>query len=121
MRVKEHFDHYPAFRGSALRVSRPMGGLDSRSEKRGMGLGLEWRSGTQALMLADTKSLDDLGVARYRSADDAIVTPAIGSMVTGLHPFLACGACCWRSRRWRGTSQQIPSCNRELGAFLIGR
>jgi len=89
VRVKQYLDHYPALRGSTLRVSQPMGGLDWRSEKRGMGLGVEWRSGTQPLMLADSKTLDDLGVACYRSADDTLVTPAIGSMVTGLHPFLA--------------------------------
>jgi hypothetical protein len=60
VRVKQYLDHYPALRGSTLRVSQPMGGLDWRSEKRGMGLGVEWRSGTQPLMLADSKTLDDL-------------------------------------------------------------
>lgn len=54
-----------------------------------MGLSVEWRSGTPPLMLPDNKTLGDLGVACYRSADDCVVTPAIGSMMTGLHPFLA--------------------------------
>jgi len=54
-----------------------------------MGLSVEWRSGTPPLVLAASKTLDDLGVACYRSADDCLVTPAIGSMAVGLHPFLA--------------------------------
>jgi hypothetical protein len=40
-------------------------------------------------MLHDARTLGDLGIACYRSADDPIVTPAIGSMASGLHPFLA--------------------------------
>jgi hypothetical protein len=89
VRVKEHLNHYPALRDSTLAASQPMRGLDWRSEERGMGLDVEWRSGTPPLALADGKTLDDLGVACYRSADDTLVTPAIGSMATGLHPFLA--------------------------------
>ena len=87
-RVQAHLDSYPALRSSRLRRSQPMGGLDWRSEKRGMGLSVEWRDSTP-LALADAKTLEDLAVARYRSADDTFVTPAIGSMATGLHPFLA--------------------------------
>ena len=87
-RVQDYLDSYPALRASRLRRSQPMGGLDWRSEKRGMGLSVEWRDSTP-FALADTKTLDDLAVARYRSADDTFVTPAIGSMATGLHPFLA--------------------------------
>jgi hypothetical protein len=93
--VKEHFDHYPALRSITLPVSRPMGKLNWRSEKRGMTLGVEWRKGVelgdggQPLMLADIKTLNDLGVACYKSVEDTLVTPAIGSMATGLHPFLA--------------------------------
>ncbi len=40
-------------------------------------------------MPADSKTLSDLGVACYQSAGDYLVTPAIGSMKTGLHPLLA--------------------------------
>jgi len=36
-----------------------------------------------------TKTTSDLGVLSYRSADDLVITPAIGSMSTGLHPMLA--------------------------------
>jgi hypothetical protein len=50
-----------------------------------MTLNVEWRSGSPPSMLADNKTLSDLGVACYRSADDSFVTPAIGSMATGLH------------------------------------
>jgi len=88
-RVKEHLDHYPALRGSKLRASQPAGGLDWRSAGLGMGLSVEWRSGEPPLLLADSKTPGDLGVACYRSADDYVVTPAIGSMTTGLHPLLA--------------------------------
>jgi hypothetical protein len=86
--VQGYPDSYPALRGSALRRSHPMGGLEWRTEKHGMGLSVEWRDGTP-LALADAKTLEDLAVARYRSADDTLVTPVIGSMATGLHPFLA--------------------------------
>lgn len=85
--VKEHLDHYPALRDSVLSASLPAG-VDWRSEKFGMGLTIEWQGGTPP-MSTDLKTLDDLGVARYRSADDTLVTPAIGSMATGLHPLLA--------------------------------
>jgi hypothetical protein len=54
-----------------------------------MGLSIEWRRGSPPLMLPDNKTLSDLGVACYRSDNDPVVTPAIGSMATGLHPFLA--------------------------------
>jgi hypothetical protein len=87
-RVKDYLDNYPALRGSALRKSQPLGGLAWRSGELGMGLNLEWRDGTP-LALADTQTLEDLGVAHYRSAEDTFVTPAIGSMAAGLHPFLA--------------------------------
>ncbi|MGH3940561.1 MAG: YaaC family protein [Pseudonocardiaceae bacterium] len=87
-RVKEHLDRYPALRGSMPQVS-PMGGVAWRNAGPGMGLSVEWRSGSPPLMLFDNKTLSDLGVACYRSADDTVVTPAIGSMATGLHPFLA--------------------------------
>ncbi|OLZ45568.1 hypothetical protein BS330_39000 [Amycolatopsis keratiniphila subsp. nogabecina] len=89
VRVKEHLDRYPALRDSVLHVSQPMGGLGWRNAGPGMGLSVEWRSGSPPLMLADNKTFSDLGVACYRSADDSLVTPAIGSMATGLHPFLA--------------------------------
>lgn len=87
-RVKEHLDRYPALRGSILSVSQPIGGLDWHTVGPGMGLTVEWRSGSPPLMLHDEKTLDDLGIACYRSTDDPVLTPAIGSMATGLHPFL---------------------------------
>jgi hypothetical protein len=52
------------------------------------------------------QTLDDLGVARYRSADDTLVTPAIGCMVTGFILSWRCGRCCWRCHLWRDTSQR---------------
>lgn len=61
VRVKEHLDRYPALRGSMLRVSQPMGGLDWSSAGPGLGLSVEWRSGSPPLMLPDNKTLSDLG------------------------------------------------------------
>ena len=104
VRVKEHLDHYPALRDSRLQLSRPMGELQWSNDgprfglagelqwsNDGPGLGLEvkWVSGDTPLMFADHKTVDDLGVASYVSADDLVVTPAVGSMSTGLHPILA--------------------------------
>lgn len=90
VRVKEHLDRYPALKYSVLQVSNPTGDLQW-AEKGGPGLalGVEWRGGSPPLMLYDHKTFGDLGVACYRSDDDCVVTPAIGSMSTGLHPFLA--------------------------------
>jgi hypothetical protein len=36
-----------------------------------------------------TKTMSDLGILSYRSADDLVITPPIGSMSTGLHTMLA--------------------------------
>jgi hypothetical protein len=47
----------------------------------------------------------ELGVVSYKTADDFVVTPAIGSMSTGLHPFLALWAVLL-VRPWPGTNQQ---------------
>ena len=88
-RVQQHLDLYPALRSSVLHRSPSAGRLDWRFEGPGAGLDVQWRDGTPPLTLAVTKTLDDLKVARYRSASDTLVTPAIGSMTSGLHPFLA--------------------------------
>jgi len=89
-RVKAHLDHYPALRSSLLRESGPPDrGLGWSSVGPGLTLEIEWRSGPPGPGRLDRKTLDDLGVARYRSDDDFVITPAIGSMSTGLHPFLA--------------------------------
>jgi hypothetical protein len=61
--VKEHLDRYPALRGSMLQVSQPMSGLDWRSAGPGMGLSVEWRSGSSPLRVFDNKTLSDLVVA----------------------------------------------------------
>jgi hypothetical protein len=88
-RIKEHLDRYPALRECTLRLSQPMGRLEWTSPGLGLGLEVQWLSGTPPLMLSDDRTLDDLGIVSYKSADDLLVTPAIGSMSTGLHPFLA--------------------------------
>ncbi|WP_439659414.1 YaaC family protein [Lentzea sp. HUAS TT2] len=87
--VKVHLDQYPSLRGSTLRTAKPLKVLEWRSAGPGLSLEVEWRSGSPPLAFADNKTLSDLGVACYRSADDAVVTPAVGSMTAGLHPLLA--------------------------------
>jgi hypothetical protein len=90
VRVKAHLDHYPALRSSLFRGSgHPDRGLGWSSVGPGLTLEVEWRSGPPGLGRLDSKTLDELGVARYRSDDDFVITPVIGSMSTGLHPFLA--------------------------------
>ena len=97
VRVKEHLDRYPALRESTLKMYRelPIRRFKWASAGPGLCLGVRWRraveyfSGSEPLITGDSRTLDDLGVASYRSADDLMVTPAIGSMSTGLHPILA--------------------------------
>jgi hypothetical protein len=99
VRLKEHLDHYPALRDSTLCESYirggslfewlPTGRVDWRTAGPGMGLRVKWAHGEMPLEFPDHKTLGELGVACYRSADDLIVTPAIGSMTVGLHPLLA--------------------------------
>jgi hypothetical protein len=88
-RVKEHFNHYPALREARLRPSAPMERLEWTSVGPGLGLRVEWREASTGLMLSDRKTVNDLGIASYKAADDFVITPAIGSMTTGLHPILA--------------------------------
>jgi hypothetical protein len=87
-RVKQHLDRYPALRDSVPRVSQPMGGLGWAKAGPGLTYSIEWRDDSP-LMLFEPKTLSELGITCYKSADDFVVTPAIGSMSTGLHPFLA--------------------------------
>lgn len=88
-KVTAHSERYPSLRGSLLQNVQPLGGFHWRSVGPGMSLRLEWRDGTPPLMLPEYKTMGELGVARYRSQKDYLVTPAIGSMSTGLHPLLA--------------------------------
>jgi hypothetical protein len=76
-------------RECTLRLSQPLGKVQWSSLDLGLCLDVQWRSGSPPLMLHDKRSLDDLGVVSYKAADDFVVTPAIGSMPAGLHPFLA--------------------------------
>jgi hypothetical protein len=88
-RVQEHLGRYPALKECTVRLSQPMGRLEWSSVGLGLRLDVQWLTGSPPLMLHDNKTLDELGVVSYKDADDFVVTPAIGSMSTGLHPFLA--------------------------------
>jgi hypothetical protein len=88
-KVKEHLDNYPALREGRLRVSPSTSPLEWASVGPGLSLGVEWRKGSPPLMLGDGRMVDDVGAVSYRFADDLVITPAIGSMSTGLHPILA--------------------------------
>jgi hypothetical protein len=92
--VKKYLDHYPALRDSTPLVSFPRQRLEWTSAGPGLGLHLEWHTGAEwgdgtPLMFPASKTINDLGVASYYSADDLVITPAIGSMSTALHPILA--------------------------------
>lgn len=89
VRIQEHLRRYPALRECILRLSRPLGKAEWSSPGLGLGLEVQWATGSPPLMLHDNRTLDDLGVVSYKAADDFVITPAIGSMSTGLHPFLA--------------------------------
>lgn len=85
-RVKEHLDQYPALRESRPQVTQPEGRIDWEEVGPGLQLAVEWRD--DAMHFAE-RTTDDLGVLSYRSDGDLVITPAIGSMSTGLHPVLA--------------------------------
>lgn len=94
-RVKEHLDRYPALRESTLKMHRelPIRRFKWASAGPGLRLGVRWHRAVEyqgsSLLVGDSRTLSDLGVASCRSADDLMVTPAIGSMSRGLHPILA--------------------------------
>ena len=88
-RVQEHLNLYPALRECTLRLSQPKGKVEWSSPGLGLRVDVQWLSGAPPLMLHDKRTLDDLGIASYKAADDFVITPAIGSMSSGLHPFLA--------------------------------
>lgn len=85
-RVKEHLDQYPALRECRPEVTKPGGGIDWEAAGPGLTLTVEWRD---AAMHPAERTIEELGVVSYRSVDDLVITPAIGSMSTGLHPVLA--------------------------------
>lgn len=85
-RVKDYLDRYPALEGSVLWPERR---LDWGSGGHGLRLHVAWRDGTPPILLADNKTIRELGVATYRSSEDFLITPAIGSMSGAFHPILA--------------------------------
>ncbi|HEY0637632.1 MAG TPA: YaaC family protein [Pseudonocardiaceae bacterium] len=88
-RVVEYLARYPALRGSSPTLSRPMRHVPWSSAGPGLTLNVEWRGEPPQLPALDTKTLREIGIVSYRSADDLLATPTVGSMSTGLHPFLA--------------------------------
>jgi hypothetical protein len=92
--VKRHLDHYPALRDSTPLASGPIPRLEWRNADPGLGLSVQWHSPVELgdgtpLMMGASKTINDLGVASYHSAEDLVITPAIGSMSAALHPVLA--------------------------------
>src|SRR5487761_31481 len=93
--VKDYLDRYPALREARLSVRRPLGKPAWGKWGQSLKLGVEWRrevelgTETPPLLMPRDRTIDELRVATYRSADDFLITPAIGSMAMGLHPFLA--------------------------------
>jgi hypothetical protein len=90
VRVQEHLSRYPALRECTMRLSQPAGRVEWSSPGLfGVGVGVQWLTGSPPHLLPAKRTLDDLGVISYKAADNYVITPAIGSMSTGLHPFLA--------------------------------
>ncbi|MBT8227941.1 MAG: hypothetical protein HKP61_01005 [Dactylosporangium sp.] len=84
--LKQHFSHYPSLSGLGFPV--PPGNGVAWSEGMGPGLGLHVVFGDAATP-TDTRSLAERKATLYRSENYWVVTPAIGSMTTALHPVLA--------------------------------
>jgi hypothetical protein len=85
-RVKKHLDQYPALRESKPQAEQPASSISWKAAGPGLTLTVEWRD---TAMRPVARTIGDVGVVSYRSADDFVITPAIGSMSTGLHPLLA--------------------------------
>jgi hypothetical protein len=89
-RVQEHLSRYPALRECTLRLPQPAGRAEwSSPSPFGLSLDVQWVTGSPPQLLHARRTLDDLGVMTCKAADDYVITPAIGSMSAGLHPFLA--------------------------------
>ncbi|WP_433535057.1 YaaC family protein [Micromonospora sp. CA-249363] len=91
LQVKHYLNSYPSLADCTIRLEQPMKKLRWSEAGPGLRLDVEWRRnmGSPPLMLADNKTTVDLGIAKYRAADDCFITPRVGSMSSGLHPFLA--------------------------------
>lgn len=89
VRVKRYLDRYPALVDSELMLPQPPGSLKWRLAGHGFTLEVRWRTGETPLRVSKSRTLADLGIMAYRSADDLVVTPSLGTMASGLHPFLA--------------------------------
>jgi hypothetical protein len=88
-RVQEHLRRYPALRECTVRLSQSAGRVEwSSPGPFGLSLEVGWVKGPPQPLDA-LMTLDGLGVMTCKAADDYVVTPAIGSMSAGLHPFLA--------------------------------
>jgi hypothetical protein len=93
--VKKHLDHYPALKDSTPRVSAPVPRVKWGDANPLLYLLVDWRDQLElsgeapAVTAVASITANDLGVMSYKSADDLVITPAIGSMSVGLHPALA--------------------------------
>ena len=90
----ERVHAYPALREARLGSFPPMHRFEWRSDQDGLKIGLEWREPRQlgeggSALFPDNRTIRDLGIIPYRGANDLFVTPAVGSMGSGLHPLLA--------------------------------
>jgi hypothetical protein len=88
VQVIAYLQHYPSMKG-AQPPSNPIYPEVTWTERGyGFSLTVEWRDDSE-LHLNESKTVSELRASTYRAADDIFVTPAIGSMVEGLHPLLA--------------------------------
>jgi hypothetical protein len=86
--LKEHLNRYPALRGCELKLKQlGPNRIGWQAAGPGLTVRVRWRSGDPPLP-DDSNTLSDLGVFSYRTVEDLMITPAVGSMSTGLHPIL---------------------------------
>ncbi|MFI5496809.1 YaaC family protein [Actinoplanes sp. NPDC051859] len=89
-RVREFLQLYPALRGSDLTSSSIMTGAVRWIEQPlGLAIDVEWRSSNAPHTHAPVQDTSSLGLVPYRAQDDWFVTPPLGTMQQGMHPFLA--------------------------------
>jgi hypothetical protein len=88
--VKEYLGRYPALLESMTKLGQPLiGSMYWGGEHDQPRLALRWEPKILPVMCPGIKTTDELCLMTYRSTDDLVVTPTIGSMATGLHPLLA--------------------------------
>jgi hypothetical protein len=115
VRLKQHLDRYPALREAwLLPPAAPGARLEWASAGPGLSLRVEWWSESPSFANSDkmfassaSKTINDLGVVSYKSADDFMITPPSAQCRPACIPSWRCGPYCWHCHRWHGTSRPL--------------